>query len=75
MHGKLPGQQKLLLRRKLNNKCCRYKKLKALKIGINTYVVEDAGHTQIKAGSKTILAIGPAFSNEIDPFTEHLKLA
>lgn len=51
------------------------KKLKALKIGINTYVVEDAGHTQIKAGSRTILAIGPAFSNEIDPFTEHLKLA
>lgn len=49
--------------------------MKALKIGINTYVVEDAGHTQIKAGSKTILAIGPAFSNEIDPFTEHLKLA
>lgn len=51
------------------------KKLKALKIGINTYLVEDAGHTQIKAGSKTILAVGPAFSNEIDPFTEHLKLA
>lgn len=49
--------------------------MKALKIGINTYVVEDAGHTQIKAGSRTILAIGPAFSNEIDPFTEHLKLA
>jgi peptidyl-tRNA hydrolase len=43
--------------------------LKALKIGINTYLVEDAGHTQIKAGSKTILAVGPAFSNEIDPFT------
>lgn len=38
-------------------------------------MVEDAGHTQIKAGSKTILAVGPAFSNEIDPFTEHLKLA
>lgn len=51
------------------------KKIKALKKGINTYLVEDAGHTQIKAGSKTILAIGPAFSNEIDPFTEHLKLA
>lgn len=41
---------------------------------INTYLVEDAGHTQIKAGSKTILGIGPAFSNEIDPYTKHLKL-
>jgi peptidyl-tRNA hydrolase len=39
------------------------KKLIALNIGINTYIVEDAGHTQIKAGSKTILAIGPAFSS------------
>ena len=38
-------------------------KLQKLQIGINMYLVEDAGHTQIKAGSKTILAIGPAFSN------------
>jgi peptidyl-tRNA hydrolase len=37
-------------------------KIEKLKTGINTYLVEDAGHTQIKAGSKTILAIGPAFS-------------
>jgi PTH2 family peptidyl-tRNA hydrolase len=50
------------------------KNIKASKKGINTHLVEDAGHTQIKAGSRTILAIGPAFSNEIDPFTEHLKL-
>lgn len=50
------------------------KDLENLKIGINMYLVEDAGHTQIKAGSRTVLAIGPAFSNEIDPITEHLKL-
>lgn len=37
-------------------------------------MVEDAGHTQIEAGSKTVLAVGPAFSNEIDPITSHLKL-
>lgn len=49
-------------------------KLKKLDIGINTYLVEDAGHTQIEAGSKTVLAIGPAFSDEIDPLTEHFKL-
>ena len=50
------------------------KKLKNLGIGINTYLVEDAGHTQIKAGSKTVLGIGPAFPEEIDPITQHLKL-
>lgn len=50
------------------------KKLEQLGIGINTYLVEDAGHTQIKAGSKTVLGIGPAFAEEIDPITQHLKL-
>ena len=50
------------------------KKLEALEIGINTYLVEVAGHTQIKAGSKTVLGIGPAYSSEIDPITLHLKL-
>ena len=45
------------------------KDLENLKIGINMYLVEDAGHTQIKAGSRTVLAIGPAFSKEIDPIT------
>ena len=43
-------------------------------IGIVTHLVEDAGHTQIEAGSRTILAIGPAFSNEIDPVTDQFKL-
>ena len=38
------------------------------------YLVEDAGHTQIKAGSKTVLGIGPAYAQEIDPVTSHLKL-
>jgi len=38
------------------------------------YLVEDAGHTQIKAGSKTVLGIGPAYALEIDPITSHIKL-
>jgi peptidyl-tRNA hydrolase len=37
--------------------------IKDLNTNISTYLVEDAGHTQIKAGSKTVLAIGPAFSD------------
>ena len=43
-------------------------------LGVNTHLIEDAGHTQIKAGSKTVLGVGPAFSDLIDPITKHLKL-
>lgn len=50
------------------------KQIKALDTGINTYIVEDAGHTQVKAGSLTVLAIGPVFAEEIDEVTRHLKL-
>lgn len=38
------------------------------------YLVTDAGRTQIPAGSKTILAIGPARYSVISPITGHLKL-
>lgn len=39
-----------------------------------TYLVEDAGRTQIAAGSKTVLAIGPAPVSALDRITSHLKL-
>ncbi len=39
-----------------------------------TYVVVDAGRTQIAAGSRTVLAIGPAPTGSIDPVTRGLKL-
>lgn len=35
---------------------------------------EDAGRTQIAAGSLTVLAIGPAPVKEVDAVTGHLKL-
>lgn len=37
-------------------------------------LVEDAGLTQIKKGTKTCIAIGPAFENKIDKITGKLKL-
>ena len=43
-------------------------------LGVNTHLVRDAGHTQIKAGSMTVVGVGPAFPEEIDPITKHLKL-
>ena len=42
--------------------------------GLVTYLVEDAGRTQIAAGSKTVLAIGPAPVSVLDGITSHLKL-
>lgn len=42
--------------------------------GLNYFLVHDAGRTQIAAGSTTVLAIGPALSDEIDALTGHLKL-
>lgn len=42
--------------------------------GLVTYIVEDAGRTQIAAGSKTVLAIGPAPVSVFEGLTGHLKL-
>ncbi|XVF89170.1 hypothetical protein PTKIN_Ptkin19aG0108400 [Pterospermum kingtungense] len=39
-------------------------------IGLPTFVVADAGRTQVSAGSKTVLAVGPGLL----PFTYLLKL-
>ena len=39
-----------------------------------TFLIVDAGRTQIEAGSKTVVAIGPAPGSQIDKVTKHLKL-
>ena len=46
----------------------------AMKAGLVAYIVHDAGRTQIAAGSRTVLAIGPAPISAIDAITGHLKL-
>jgi PTH2 family peptidyl-tRNA hydrolase len=43
-------------------------------LGVVAYIVEDAGRTQIAAGSRTVLALGPAPAVLIDQLTGHLKL-
>eukprot|EP00826_Nyctotherus_ovalis_P043244 TRINITY_DN4532_c0_g2_i2.p1 TRINITY_DN4532_c0_g2~~TRINITY_DN4532_c0_g2_i2.p1 ORF type:complete len:181 (-),score=20.40 TRINITY_DN4532_c0_g2_i2:111-653(-) len=37
-------------------------------------LIQDAGLTQIEAGSKTVLGIGPAPSSVLDEYVHHLKL-
>ncbi len=47
---------------------------KAKEAGLVAYIVQDAGRTQIAAGSHTVLIIGPASARRIDPICQHLKL-
>lgn len=42
--------------------------------GIPLYLVEDAGRTQIAAGSRTVLGLGPAPVSVFEGVTSHLKL-
>ena len=41
--------------------------------GIPSYMVQDAGRTQLEPGTKTALAIGPAEAEKLKP-TEELQL-
>jgi PTH2 family peptidyl-tRNA hydrolase len=49
-------------------------KKKANDLQIKAIIITDAGHTQIPAGTKTVLGIGPAPSNLIDQVTGELSL-
>lgn len=42
--------------------------------GLPTYTVADAGRTQVAAGSKTVLVIGPGTKASVDTLTRHLRL-
>eukprot|EP00252_Welwitschia_mirabilis_P009852 TRINITY_DN22747_c0_g1_i3.p1 TRINITY_DN22747_c0_g1~~TRINITY_DN22747_c0_g1_i3.p1 ORF type:complete len:188 (+),score=23.98 TRINITY_DN22747_c0_g1_i3:217-780(+) len=46
----------------------------AEKAGLPTFAVCDAGRTQVAAGSKTVLAIGPGSKNVVDSVTGRLRL-
>jgi len=46
----------------------------AIEEGFTTYVVVDAGRTQVAPRSKTVMAIGPVKSEEIDLFTQSLEV-
>ena len=39
---------------------------KARSLGLVSYVVADAGRTQIAPGSHTVLAVGPAPGSQVD---------
>ncbi|KAH6656915.1 peptidyl-tRNA hydrolase PTH2-domain-containing protein [Truncatella angustata] len=47
---------------------------KARSLGLTAEVIQDAGRTQIEAGSMTVLGVGPAPKSLIDQVTGGLKL-
>jgi PTH2 family peptidyl-tRNA hydrolase len=46
----------------------------ARRLGILSVMVEDAGFTEVPAGTKTCLGLGPAASSQLDPITGSLPL-
>jgi PTH2 family peptidyl-tRNA hydrolase len=67
------GQPKICLKAQDDNELSELR-AKAEALNLPTFEVHDAGRTQVAAGSKTILAIGPAARSDIDKVTGHLRL-
>lgn len=71
----LQGQPKIVLRLDRNceeslNEIYRVAKSK----GLNTCLLYDAGKTQVKPRTLTLVGIGPNDSKDVDEITKHLKL-
>ena len=68
----LTGGEKVVLKVSGETELIKY--FTRLKRKFPTVLIRDAGHTQIKAGSKTCIGVGPVKESEIDPITKDLKL-
>ncbi|MBI4017181.1 MAG: peptidyl-tRNA hydrolase [Candidatus Aenigmarchaeota archaeon] len=67
------GAKKVVLKTADLKELLKYKEL-AKKAGLNHALITDAGHTQVPAGTTTVLGIGPDEEKRIDSITGNLKL-
>ncbi|KAK5989303.1 Peptidyl-tRNA hydrolase 2 [Cladobotryum mycophilum] len=67
------GQAKIAVQIKSQEELLELQK-KARELGLTAEVIQDAGRTQIEAGSMTVLGVGPAPKSLVDQVTGHLKL-
>ncbi|XP_031487020.1 uncharacterized protein LOC116255374 [Nymphaea colorata] len=67
------GQPKIVVKCKNQREMDRLKD-EAEDVGLPTFIVADAGRTQISAGSRTVLAIGPGSKSTVDSITRKLHL-
>ncbi|MBN1159977.1 MAG: peptidyl-tRNA hydrolase [Candidatus Diapherotrites archaeon] len=66
------GGEKVVLKVSSESELIKY--YDRLKRKFPTVLITDAGHTQIKSGTKTCIGVGPVKESEIDPITSELKL-
>ena len=67
------GQRKIAVKVKDENELVTIMAM-AQSVGLITTLIQDAGRTQIEAGSKTVVAVGPGPEEVIDKVTGHLSL-
>ncbi|VFQ84674.1 unnamed protein product [Cuscuta campestris] len=67
------GQPKIVVACKNQQEMNKVKEA-AESIGLPTFVVADAGRTQVASGSKTVLAVGPGSKSAVDSITGKLNL-
>ncbi|UNI16100.1 Aminoacyl-tRNA hydrolase [Purpureocillium takamizusanense] len=67
------GQAKIAVQVKSQDDMLELRR-RARALGLPAEVIQDAGRTQIEAGSMTVLGVGPAPRSLVDQVTGHLKL-
>ena len=70
---RLLGQKKIVLKVDNEKELFKYNQI-AKDFGLITALIKDAGHTELKHGTITCLAIGPDLESNIDKVTENLKM-